>query len=129
MDKYIRNYLRAVWLPAVALIVSIGLYAAAAHRLGPGGRVAALVLMMACYVWAGWAEFRHMQRMDEMRRRLEMEAMVLAFIAGTGVILALYLAQAARLATVPFAAAPLTLWCCYVLAHLWARLRYRYWSL
>jgi len=55
--------------------------------------------------------------------------MVLAFIASAGVTLALFFVNALKLASVPFVAAPAVLAGCYVLAHLWARLRYRYWSL
>jgi len=129
MDKQNRNYLRAVRLPMAVLLLAIALFGVAMHHLGPIGRVAALAVLMGCYVWTGWAEFQQIQRMDEMRRRLEMEAMVVAFIAASGVILLLFFVQSIKLARVPFVVAPLALWGCYLLAHVWARLRYRYWSL
>ncbi|MGN2253084.1 hypothetical protein ACFWZ4_06885 [Frateuria sp. GZRe12] len=129
MEKHTRNYLLAVRLPLAVLLAAIALYAVSVRHLGPAGRAIALAALMACYVWAGWTEFQQIRRMDEMRRRLEMEAMVLAFIANSGVILLLYFVRASKLVDVPFVVAPLALWSCYLLAHLWARLRYRYWSL
>ena len=129
MIKLLRRYARHMWLPTMAMAVAVVLFGLYARQLPPPGKVAAVAALMACYGWAGWSEFRHMQRMDEMRRRLETEAMVLAFIAGGGVVVALFFLHAVKVVVVPFVAAPLVLVGCYVLAHLWARLRYRYWSL
>jgi hypothetical protein len=43
--------------------------------------------------------------------------------------MAMFFVDQLKLASVPFVVAPAVLAGCYVLAHLWARLRYRYWSL
>lgn len=129
MSKLLRRYARHMWLPTTVMLVVVVLFSRYAKHLPPAGRMLAVAALMASYAWTGWAEFRHMRCMDEMRRRLEMEAMVLAFIAGAGVVLALFFVKALKLAQVPFVAAPLVLFGCYVLAQLWARLRYRYWSL
>lgn len=129
MNRLLKRYARAMWLPTSVLIVVIALFAVIAPRLAPAGKVAALVVVMAGYGWAGWAEFRHMQCMDEMRRRLEMEAMVLGFIASLGSTLLMSFLVFLKLAAAPFALAPSVMAVCYLLAQLWARLRYRYWSL
>lgn len=129
MNKLLHRYARHMWLPTTVMVVVVLAFSLFARRLPPAGRIAAVAVLMAAYAWTGWAEFRHMQRMDEMRRRLEMEAMVLAFIGGAGVVLALFFLNALKVAAVPFVAAPVVLLGCYVLAQLWARLRYRYWSL
>ena len=129
MNKLLHRYARHMWLPTTVMLVVLVLFSRYAEHLSPVGRMLAATGLMASYAWTGWAEFRHMQCMDEMRRRLEMEAMVIAFIAGAGVVLALFFVQALKLAEVSFAAAPMVLFSCYVLAQLLARLRYRYWSL
>jgi hypothetical protein len=129
MNKPVKRYARAIWLPTTVMLVGLVVFGALLRQLSPAGKAIGLVALMACYVWLGWAEFRHLQRMDEMRRRIEMEAMVLAFITSTGVTLTLFFADALKLASVPLVAVPMVLVGCYVLAHLWARLRYRYWSL
>lgn len=129
MNKVLKRYARAMWLPMSVLIVVIALFGAVARHLPPAGKLAALAVVMASYGWAGWAEFRHMQGMDEMRRRLEMEAMVLAFIASLGSTLLMSFLVSLKLVAIPFVLAPSVLAVCYVLAQLWARLRYRYWSL
>jgi hypothetical protein len=129
MNKLLRRYARHMWLPTTTMLVVLVLFTRYARQLSPAGRMLAVAALMASYAWTGWAEFRHMRCMDEMRRRLEMEAMVLAFIAGAGAVLALFFVKALKLAEVPFVAAPVVLFGCYVLAQLWARLRYRYWSL
>jgi hypothetical protein len=129
MSKVFKRYARAMWLPTSVLLLLVAAFGALQRQLPPAGKAAGLVVLMAAYGWVGWAEFRHMQRMDEMRRRIEMEAMVLAFIASVGTCLAMFFADQLKLVSVPFVAAPAVLAGCYVLAHLWARLRYRYWSL
>lgn len=129
MNKLLKRYARAMWLPMTVLIVVIALFGWISPRLAPPGKVAALAVVMAAYGWAGWAEFRHMQCMDEMRRRIEMEAMVLGFIGSLGVTLLMSFTIFLKLAAIPFDVAPFVLVGCYVLAHLWARVRYRYWSL
>jgi hypothetical protein len=129
MNKLLKRYARAMWLPMSVLVVVIALFAAIAPGLAPAGKLAALAVVMASYGWAGWAEFRHLQGMDEMRRRLEMEAMVLGFIASLGSALLLSFLGFLKLVAIPFAVAPSVMAGCYLLAQLWARLRYRYWSL
>ncbi|MBP1474257.1 hypothetical protein J7I44_08095 [Frateuria sp. MAH-13] len=129
MNRLLRRYARRLWLPSTVMIVVVVLFLRYARELSPAGKLIAAAALLASYAWTGWAEFRHMQLMDEMRRRLEMEAMVLAFIAGTGIVLALFFLNALKLVAMPFAAAPMALFGCYVVAQLWARLRYRYWSL
>jgi hypothetical protein len=129
MNKLVKRYARAMWLPTTVMLAGLVVFGTLLRQLSPAGKAIGLAALMACYGWLGWAEFRHLQRMDEMRRRIEMEAMVLAFIASTGVTLTLFFADALKLASVPLVAVPMVLVGCYVLAHLWARLRYRYWSL
>ena len=129
MNKLFERYARAMWLPMTVLMVVVALFGLFARDLAPAGKVLALAAVMASYGWAGWAEFRHMQRMDELRRRIEMEAMVLAFIASLGSTLLMSFAIYLNLVAMPFLLAPQVLAGCYLLAQLWARVRYRYWSL
>ena len=129
MHKLFKRYARAIWLPATVLLAVVVAFGLLQRHLPPAGKAIGVAVLMVCYCWVGWAEFRHLQGMDEMRRRIEMEAMVLAFIASVGVTLAMFFVNALKLARVPFDVVPGVLIGCYVLAELWARLRYRYWSL
>lgn len=129
MNSVVKRYARAMWLPTTVLLLVVVAFGLLRRHLPPVGKGIGVAVLMAGYGWVGWAEFRHMQGMDEMRRRIEMEAMVLAFIASVGVSMAMFFVNELKLASVPFAAVPGVLVGSYVLAHLWARLRYRYWSL
>lgn len=129
MNRLFKRYARAMWLPTTVIVLVLVVFGLLLDHLAPLGKAIGLAVLMACYGWLGWAEFRHMLGMDEMRRQIEMEALVAAFLASVGVILALFFVNALKLAKVSFAVAPIVLVGCYVLAHLWARLRYRYWSL
>ena len=95
----------------------------------PLARLTLLVATMAGYAWLGWTEYRQIQLRDELRRRLEMEAMALAFIGAGGVLMLLFFMRVSKLAAVPFDAAPASMAGCYLLSQFWARLRYRYWAL
>lgn len=129
MNKLLKRYARAMWLPMTVLVIVIALFGMVAPRLAPAGKLVALAVVMASYGWAGWAELRHLQTLDELRRRIEMEAMALGFIASLGSTLLVSFAIFLKLVAIPFAVAPSMLAGCYVLAQLWARVRYRYWSL
>ncbi len=123
------RYLRRA-LPAMLLIIVVAaLMLHFRKSLGPFGRSGFLVALMLSYVWAGWVEFSQLRRCDELRRRLELEAMMLSFIVATGVILGLFFANALKLLAVSFAAAPFVMVGSYVACQLWTRLRYRYWAL
>lgn len=129
MNKVFKRYARAMWLPTTVLLLVVVAFGLLQRHLPPAGKAIGVAVLMAGYGWVGWAEFRHMRGMDEMRRRIEMEAMMLAFIASVGLSMAMFFVNELKLASVPFVAVPGVLVGCYVLAHLWARLRYRYWSL
>lgn len=124
-----KRYLRDVSLPMLLLSVVLALMSLFAKQVDPAGRIGFLLALTLCYGWMGWTEFRHLRQCDELRRRLELEAMMLAFIASIGVLLLLFFADSLKLLVVPFAAAPLTLGGCYMACVLWTRLRYRYWAM
>jgi len=115
--------------PAVLALVAVPLAMHFEKSLGPLGKSVCLALVMLCYGWCGWVEFRHLRQCDELRRRLALEAMMLAFISAAGIILTLFFANAMKLLDVPFSAALLVMLGCYVVCEIWARLRYRYWAL
>jgi hypothetical protein len=128
-DKPVGRYLRDALPPALLTLVVAALMMHFEKSLGPMGKTVFLVVLMLCYGWCGWIEFRHLKRCDELRRRLELEAMMLAFISAAGIILTLFFANAMKLLDVPFSAALMVMMGCYLVCQVWARLRYRYWAL
>lgn len=128
-SKPVERYMRDALPSAVLTLVVAALTMHFEKSLGALGKSICLVLVMLCYGWCGWIEFRHLRQCDELRRRLALEAMMLAFISATGIILTLFFANAMKLLDVPFSAALLVMMGCYVVCDIWARLRYRYWAL
>jgi hypothetical protein len=128
-NKPLKRYMRDATPPAVLTLVAAGLAMHFEKVLGPPGKIACLAGLMLCYGWCGYVEFRHLRQCDELRRRLELEAMMLAFISAAGIILMLFFANAMKLLHVGFDVAMLVMVGCYVACQLWARIRYRYWAL
>lgn len=129
MDKaWWTQYTRAILPPTVLTVALAMCMHAFGHGQGPGVRLALVVALMASYAWLGWTEYRQILRRDELRRRLEMEAMMLAFIASVGVTLTLFFLHAFELVQEPPVAALMVQMGCYVVAQLLVRFRYRYWT-
>jgi hypothetical protein len=97
-------------------------------RWPPWARLLLLAVTMAGYVGLGWTQYRMVLRLDELRRRLEMETMMLAFIASAGFLLLLFFLHAFKLWNDTMDAVPFVLIVCYVLAQVLVRVRYRYWA-
>lgn len=128
-NKPVRRYLRDALAPLLLTMVVAVLMMHFRNSLEVPGKILFLVVLMACYGWCGWVEFRHLRLCDELRRRLALEAMMQAFIAATGIFLTLFFAHALKLLTVSADVAPLVMVGCYVVCEIGARLRYRYWAL
>ncbi|KRE96626.1 hypothetical protein ASG87_16715 [Frateuria sp. Soil773] len=125
MKRYLREMLPPLFL-LLAVTVAMAVFA---RHLGTAARVGLLAVLACDYGWLGWVEFRHVRRCDELRQRLELESMMLAFIASLGMVFLLFLANSLKLAAVPFRVAPLVMVGCYLVCNALARLRYRYWVL
>ena len=131
-NKPVRRYMRDALPPLMLTLVLAALMAYFGRSLeswGAPGKILFLVVLMLCYGWCGWIEFRHLRQCDELRRRLVLEAMMQAFIAATGIFMVLFFAHALKLLTVSMNVAPLVMVGCYVVCEIGARLRYRYWAL
>lgn len=128
-NKPVRRYLRDAFVPLVLTLAVAALMMHFGPSLGVPGKIVFLVVLMSCYGWCGWVEFRHLRLCDELRRRLALEAMMQAFIAAFGIFLVLLFAHALKLLTVSIDVAPLVMIGCYVVCEIGARLRYRYWAL
>ena len=128
-DALMKRYLRELLPPLLLLLVTCVLLVVFGRQLGPAARLAILLALAICYGWLGWVEYRHVMRCDELRQRLELVSMMLAFIASFGVTSLLFFMNSLKLLVVPFAAAPLGMAGCYLLCNGLIRLRYRYWVL
>jgi hypothetical protein len=129
MDKkWWKQYARAILPPAVLTVGLAMCLRTFGHGQGPGVRLAQVAALMASYTWLGWTEYRQILRRDELRRRLEMEAMMLAFIASVGIILALFFLRAFKLVQDRPDMVLMVQLGCYLAAQLLVRFRYRYWA-
>lgn len=128
-NKQTRRYLAAILPPLLLVLAVLVLLAVLNDGLSPGWRAALVLLLAPSYGWLGWVEYRQMLLRDELRRRLEMESLALAFIVSGGLLLMLFLLNGFKVVVVPFDAVPVVMLACYAGGQVWARLRYRYWAL
>jgi hypothetical protein len=128
-NQPVKRYLRDALAPLLLTLVVAVLMMHFGPSLGAPGKIAFLVGLMSCYGWCGWVEFRHLRMCDELRRRLALEALMQAFIAAFGILLALFFAHALKLLSVSIDVAPMVMIGCYAVCEIGARLRYRYWAL
>lgn len=85
------------------------------------------VLPLPSILWMAHAELKRLRRRDELRQRIELEAMTIAFSVSICAVtmLAFFELFAGIAVTMPFAA--LLMAACWIGAQLWTRLRYQYW--
>lgn len=110
-------------------IASVVAAAVLSKRLDPGVlRILAAMIPLPSIVWMAYAEMRRLRRRDELRQRVEVEAMTIAFSVSFCVIVMLTFLDlfGALKTTVPVAG--LIMGVCWLGAQIWVRLRYRYWA-
>lgn len=130
MNPVLRRYLVDIGPPTLCYFVSVAVAMLLAKRIEPGFlRMLACLLPLPSVIWLAWAEIRRLGRRDELRRRIEVEAITVAFALSFGVIVTLTFLELGNAMTIPlpFATAGVLMSACWVIAHIIVRSRYRYW--
>ena len=110
-------------------IASVCIAGVVSKRMDPGSlRILAAMIPLPSIVWMAYAEMRRLRRRDELRQRVEVEAMTIAFSISFCVIVMLTFLDlfGALKTTIPVAG--LIMAVCWAGAQIWVRLRYRYWA-
>lgn len=121
------RYLADVGLPTLAYLLSVVLSALLAERLQPGPwRMLAAALPVPAIAWLAYAEWKRLRRRDELRQRIELEAMTIGFGVSFGVVVALVFLDLNGDVNIPLHVAAFVMAACWMGAQIWVRARYRY---
>jgi len=124
----LKCYLRDVGPASLTYFASVGAAALLSRDLEPGLlRLAVAALPLPAIVWMAIAEIRRLRRRDELRQRIELETMTIAFAVSFGVITALTFIGFYGAIEIPFAIAVVIMAASWTGAQIWVRTRYRYW--
>jgi hypothetical protein len=90
-------------------------------------RVLVAAIPLPAIAWLAWAEFSRLRRRDELRQRVELEAMTIAFSVSLFGILMLGYFEMFGVFQVGMQTAAIFMLMCWFGAQLFVRMRYRYW--
>lgn len=127
MNQPLRKYATTVGWPGAAYLVSVIVAAMLTKHVAPGGlRVLVSALPLPAILWLARANLLRLRRLDELRQRIELEAMSIAFAVSFGTVAMLALFDAFGTFTVSLTAVTLFMTVCWFGAQIWVRTRYRY---
>lgn len=131
MNPVLRRYLVEVGPATLFYFVSVTIAMLLAKRMDPGlPRLLVCLMPLPSIICLAWAEIRRISRRDELRRRIEVEAITVAFVLSFGVLVTLTFLELGKALTLPmpFATAALLMSACWIIAHIIVRSRYQYWG-
>lgn len=97
-------------------------------QMDPGVlRLLVAALPLPAIIWMAWAELSRLRRRDELRQRIELEAMTVAFALSFGLVITLTFIDMNGAIKVPITFAALLMAACWGGAQMWVRMRYHYW--
>ncbi|MBL0162189.1 MAG: hypothetical protein IPP82_00705 [Xanthomonadales bacterium] len=124
-----RRYLRDMGLVTLFYIASVFVAGVVSKRMEPGAlRILVALIPLPSIAWMAYAEMRRLRRRDELRQRVEVEAMTIAFAVSFCVIVMLTFLDLFGALKTSLPVAGLIMAVCWLAAQIWVRLRYRYWA-
>ncbi|HUD42836.1 MAG TPA: hypothetical protein VMR06_12670 [Dokdonella sp.] len=121
------RYLADVGLPMLAYLLSVLGSALFAQRMPPGPwRMLVAALPVPAIAWLAYAEWKRLRRRDELRQRIELEAMTIGFGVSFAVVVALVFLDLHGGVNIPLHVAAFVMAACWIGAQIWVRARYRY---
>lgn len=128
MNPILRRYLADTWLPTLAYFASV-IAAALLSKHTDSNLLRGLAgaLPLPALAWMAWVELKRLRRRDELRQRIELEAMTIAFAVSFGVVAALTFIGLYGAIQLPLHVAAFVMATCWIGAQLWVRARYGYW--
>ena len=128
MNPILRRYIADTWAPTLAYFASVIAAALLSERTdSPLLRGLAGALPLPALAWMAWVELRRLRRRDELRQRIELEAMTIAFAISFGIVASLTFIGLYGAITLPLHVAAFVMAACWIGAQLWVRARYGYW--
>ena len=128
MNRY-KRYLIDMGPASLFYIASVLVAGLVSKRMDPGMlRIFVAMIPLPSIAWVAVAEMRRLRRRDELRQRIEVEAMTIAFAVSFCVIVMLTFLELFGAFRTSVPVAGLIMGACWLGAQLWVRLRYRYWA-
>jgi len=110
-------------------LASVIVAALLTRRIDPGPlRILAALVPLPSIALMAWAEMRRLRRRDELRQRVEVEAMTIAFSVSFCVIAMLSFLDLFGALKTSLPVAGIIMAACWLAAQIWVRLRYHYWA-
>ena len=127
MNGQLRRYMAAVGWPTVAYLVSALAAALLTKHMAPGWlRAMVAILPLPSILWLAHAELLRLRRHDELRQRIELEAMTTAFSVSFCLVVMLTFLDLFGVIKVDIVAVAMLMVVCWIGAHIWVRTRYYY---
>jgi len=127
MNRSLSRYFAVMGPPTIAYFVSVAVAGVLCKSMQPGGlRLLAAMLPLPSILWLAWAELARLRRRDELRQRIEQEAMTIAFSISFCVAAMLAFLDMFGAFQTPIPAITLIMAACWSGAQIWVRMRYRY---
>lgn len=127
MNRYLSRYFAMMALPTTAYFASVLLATWLIRGVEPGAlRTALALLPVPAILWMAHTELRRLRRRDELRQRIELEAMTIAFSLSFCAIATLALLDLFGVFDVRLPFATVVMAACWTGAQWWVRARYRY---
>lgn len=128
MSYPLSRYLRDVGPATACYFISVAIAALLSKRVELFWlRTLVAMLPLPAIAWLAWAEFARLRRRDELRQRIELEAMTIGFSVSMFGIVMLAFFDLFGIVKLDFPVAALIMAACWSGAQLWVRMRYRYW--
>ncbi len=127
MKRQFSRYVAAMAWPTAVYFLSVIVAALLTKRMDPGWpRMLVAALPLPAIVWLAQAELVRLQRRDELRQRIEQEAMTIAFATSFCVVAMLAFLDLFGALTISVPGVALLMALCWIGAQCWVRARYRY---
>ncbi len=124
-----KRYMIDVGPPMLFVVLSLIVAGEVSKRMDPGSlRILVALIPLPSIIWMAYTEVRRLRRRDELRQRIEVESMTIAYLVSLGVILMLTILDLFGGMEIPLPIALLVMSVCGLGAHIWVRLRYRFWG-
>lgn len=127
MKTQLRRYVADVGWQTAAYFASVIVAALLTKHMQPGElRLLAAALPIPSILWLAQAELRRLRRRDELRQRIELEAMAAAFSVSFCLIVMLTFLKMFADVDTGIEIVALLMGACWIGAQTWVRARYRY---
>ena len=128
MNPILRRYIADTWKPTLAYFACVAAAAVLSERTESTWlRILAGALPLPALAWMAWVELERLRRRDELRQRIELETMTIAFAISFGIVAALTFIGLYGRIDLPLHLAALVMAASWIGAQLWVRARYHYW--